>query len=89
MKRFAGIEGRNLRPTKSHRPALWECMLGTVYAMNAKGEVRYFDYKVGEAIAFAGIKDADDVRVYKVKELVETDGEPEHSLRNQTAVWVK
>lgn len=45
---------KKAKPTQAHRPALWECMLGTVYARNANGEVRYFDYNWAEAIAFIG-----------------------------------
>lgn len=45
--------GRKAKPTKQHRPAVWECMLGTVYAFNGT-EVRYFDYRWDEAVAFAG-----------------------------------
>lgn len=39
-RRHAGpFEGaRKARPTQAHRPALWEAMLGTVYAMNADRE---------------------------------------------------
>ena len=42
------------KPTKRHRAGLWENMLGTVYAMNAAGEVRYFDYDYAAAVAFIG-----------------------------------
>ena len=30
---------RKMRPTLKHTPAIWECLLGTVYARNAQGEV--------------------------------------------------
>ena len=43
-----------MKPTLKHRPAVWECMLGTVYASNGT-EVRYFDYRWEEARAFAGV----------------------------------
>lgn len=51
---------RRRRPTRQHRPGLWENMLGTVYAMNRDGEVRYFDYDYADAVRFVG--DVDDVR---------------------------
>lgn len=51
-------------PTKRHRAALWENMLGTVYAMNPAGEVRYFDYDYEEAVKFIGAN-ITDVRVAK------------------------
>lgn len=49
---FAG--GRKAKPTKSHRPAIWECMLGTVYASDGT-ETRYFDYRWDDAREFAGV----------------------------------
>ncbi len=52
---------RKQRPTQQHRAALWENMLGTVYAQNAAGEIRYFDYDYAAAIQFIG--EIDDVRV--------------------------
>lgn len=42
------------RPTRRHRPALWEGILGTVYASD--GHVgRYFDYDWAAARAYAGV----------------------------------
>ena len=41
--------------TKKHRPALWECMLGTVEAVNDEGVVKYFDYNFKEALEYAGV----------------------------------
>jgi hypothetical protein len=52
-------------PTKRHRPALWENMLGTVYARNAAGKVEYFDYDWQRAIEFIG--PYSDVRVSRIK----------------------
>jgi len=53
--------GRKAKPTRRHRPAIWECMLGTVYARNADGDTRYFDYRWSDAAEFAGIDfDADN-----------------------------
>lgn len=49
---FAGA--RKMKPTLKHRPAIWEAILGTVYASNGI-EVRYFDYRWDEARAFAGV----------------------------------
>jgi hypothetical protein len=61
---FLGIRAHKAAPTKHHVPALWECMLGTVYARNAQGETRYFDYNHDEARAFAGIlEEGADLRV--------------------------
>jgi hypothetical protein len=54
-KRFLKVECELNGPTKKHRPAIWECMLGTVFAMNDKGEIKYFDYRYDEARAFAGV----------------------------------
>jgi len=43
-------------------------MLGTVYAMNKRGHVRYCDYRYAEAVAFIGPHR--DVRVSRMKRAV-------------------
>lgn len=62
---FIGIECRKASPTKKHRAVIWEAMLGTVYAMNKAGEIRYFDYRYDEAKEFAEL--GEDLRVDKLK----------------------
>jgi hypothetical protein len=57
---------RAMPPTKSHRPALWENMLGTVYAMNSSRKVRYFDYDYAAAMDWIGTQ-VHDVRVSKLR----------------------
>jgi hypothetical protein len=58
--------GRRMKPTQKHRPAVWECMLATVYAMNDAGEVRYFDYDWDAAVEWAGVReDGRDPRTFK------------------------
>lgn len=57
-----GSNGRFKVPTRKHRAAIWENMLGTVYAMNPKGKVKYFDYDYAGAVAWAEITAASDVR---------------------------
>ena len=58
--------GRRMKPTQKHRPAIWECMLGTVYARNAEGETRYFDYDWDAAIEFSGaLLEGADPRVWR------------------------
>lgn len=59
-------------PTQHHRPALWENMLGTLYARHHNGETKYFDYDYADAIAFVG--EARDVRVYRNKKNYGYDG---------------
>lgn len=63
MPSFAGQECKKAKRTKSHRPAMWECMLGTVYAMNEAGKVEYFDYDWAKAAKYAGISEDRDVRL--------------------------
>ena len=59
-----------MKPTQKHRPAIWECLLGTVYAMNADREVQYFDYNWDAAMEFAGVTDESDLRTYRKRERV-------------------
>lgn len=78
-------------PTNKHRPAIWECMLGTVYAMDDQGEVRYFDYRWDEARAFAGVSPDRDPRVAKASSA--SNGWaiwrlPHLLNRRQTALWL-
>lgn len=54
-KSFPEVKARKMKPTKQHRPALWEAVLGTVYAMDHNGDVRYFDYDHDKAKKFAGV----------------------------------
>lgn len=60
---FAGA--RKMKPTQKHRIAIWENMLGTVYAQNDAGEVKYFDYDWDAAREFAGANEDRDPRVWK------------------------
>lgn len=50
------------KPTQKHRPAVWECMLGTVYAYDGN-KIKYFDYDHEGALAYAGINwESEDLR---------------------------
>jgi hypothetical protein len=53
--------------TMKHQPLLWECMLGTVNAVNPKGEEKYFDYEWADAHAWIELDKYEDLRVCKVK----------------------
>ena len=99
MRLFSYTE--NKRPTKSHRPAVWEVMLGTVRAMNEDGEVKYFDYDHDGALRFAGIVDEDgnevegrDLRLCKLTPSLR-DSQRRHYVRgkgpgvNRVVLWVK
>ena len=68
--------------TKRHSPLIWECLLGTVYARNANGEVKYFDYDYAGAREFAGVAQATDLRVSKTKKVYQ--GYPRYG---QLALW--
>jgi hypothetical protein len=79
--------GRRTKPTKLHRPAVWENMLGTVYAKSPAGEVRYFDYDWDGAVAFAGVKaEGTDPRTWRSERGVSygTHG-PHHG---QMVLWI-
>jgi len=53
--------------TKKHSPLIWEGMLGTVYARNDAGEVRYFDYDWPAARDFAQVTSCNDLRISRCK----------------------
>jgi hypothetical protein len=59
-----GVNSRHMKPTQKHRAAIWECMLGTVYAYDGK-EVKYFDYDHEGALKFAGVTNDKDPRTYR------------------------
>ena len=80
--------GRKAKPTRKHRPAIWECMLGTVYAMNNAGEVLYFDYRWDEAVAYAGVTTERDPRVSKTTERIYLKGR-ESVPAGRHALWVR
>jgi len=60
--RKAGVEARLMKPTQRHRLAVWECMLGTVYAFDGT-KTRYFDYDHAAALAYAGVTQDSDPRL--------------------------
>lgn len=49
--------------TRKHRILIWECMLGTVNAMNVAGKEKYFDYDWDGARAYAGVDKCSDLRL--------------------------
>jgi hypothetical protein len=56
------------KPTLKHRPAIWECMLGTVYARNELGETKYFHYDWDDARDWAGVTTGADLRLWRAAE---------------------
>lgn len=92
-KNFIGVRCSTLKPTRAHRPALWECMLGTVYAMNAAGEARYFDYDYEAAQAFAGVdQPGADPRVARVPlrlSYVKTGATEANPRVGRMVLWVR
>lgn len=76
------------RVTKRHRPALWEAMLGTVYAMNDVGDVRYFDYRWRDAIEFAGISDERDPRWMRWDRRFAISDGSQGPKRGQWTLWI-
>jgi len=62
--------GRKAKPTKRHKPVIWEGILGTVYAASPAGEVRYFDYNWDDARAFAEVDtEGADLRIAKPRQV--------------------
>lgn len=62
---YCGVPCKNAKPTKRHRLAIWENILGTVYACNDQGVVKYFDYDYESAKQFSGVSQERDPRLYK------------------------
>lgn len=89
---YLGVLADFRAPTRSHRPAIWENMLGTVFAMNDVGEVKYFDYNHEDAKRFAGAEEDDrDPRTWKVT--ISSDGrwrrDPGRTRFRQTVLFVR
>jgi len=76
-------------PTSKHRPAIWENMLGTVFAMNDERKIKYFDYDYEAAKAYSGVtEDERDCRLAAWKAVVyDTDGNKPR--RGQMVLWCK
>ena len=84
------------RPTKKHRPAIWENMLGTVWALNSEGIAVYFDYNWDAARAHAGIDlNADqDLRLARFQGHVSyvknsSMFDPKGPSKGQMVLWIK
>lgn len=98
-KIYLSIEVKNVKPTKKHRPAVWEGILGTVYAMNKERVTQYFDYDYEGAKKYAGVtNEADevitesDLRIFKnVPPCYSWDGRGDgyNPAVNQWVLWVK
>lgn len=78
-----------MKPTKQHRMAIWECMLGTVYAMNDAGQIAYFDYKWEDAKKFAGIDASRDLRAFKYTETRSSWCRYELPRRGRVVLWIR
>lgn len=91
---YIGITAFKAPPTRSHVPAIWENMLGTVYARNSLGETRYFDYDWDGAKSFAGIEEPGvDLRVspFEAKHAGIPFGGSSHERprRRQVVLWIR
>lgn len=54
---------RTYKITKKHKPLCWECILGTVYAKDIDGIIKYFDYNYTSAISFMKLENYYDLRL--------------------------
>lgn len=66
MGSYLGIKALKAPPLKNYRPAIWENMLGTVYAMNDAEKIKYFDHDHKAAMAYAGIGPDSAPRLYRI-----------------------
>lgn len=81
---------RKMAPTRQHRAALWENMLGTVYAMDAAGVVQYFDYDYAAAVKHIGaVEDVRVARFSRYRTRLGVDGMSESYMlpRDGQLVW--
>lgn len=85
QRKFATVVCNVAKPTRQHRLAMWEGILGTVNARNAAGITKYFDYNYKAAIKFAGIDKAADIRLAKVEQRYDSEG----PKVGQKAVYIK
>jgi len=86
---FLSVTAHKAPPTKKHVPAIWEGLLGTVYAQSPDGVVRYFDYNYEAARAWAGLSTAAapsvDIRCGRSPSRWGSEG----PRRGQIALWVR
>jgi len=78
------------KPTRGHRPAIWEVMLGTVYAMNDAGEIKSFGRNYEEAIAFSGAaEEGRDPRLHKLKNKIRPTQGDETIPAGKLVYWIR
>ena len=89
-KSYLGMNVVYKKPTTNHRPAIWENMLGTVYAMDDNKEIKYFDKNYDEAKKFANLENKKDIRLFKCFKNVRYSDEVEKNPRvGQNVLWVE
>lgn len=73
--------------TRKHKPLIWECMLGSVYARDpVTKKIEYFDYDYEKARSFAKVDECHDLRVVKAKDHINLS--QEHRIKKgQVALW--
>ena len=62
---YLGVSARWMKPMLRHRPALYENMLGTVWAVSPAGEHRYFGYNHAAAKEWAQVDAGADPRLFR------------------------
>ena len=87
-----GLTIKKAKPTQRHRLAIVSGILGTVYAVNAEGVCKYFDYDFRGARAWAGLDQARDIRLARPPRKGErhiSKGATEANPRNdERCIWV-
>lgn len=85
-----GLTIRKIKPTQKHRVAITNGILGTVYAVNAEGTSKYFDYDYRGARAWAGLDTAKDIRlaVPPRKNVVWIKNGDANPRNNERCLWV-
>ncbi|MHA1253612.1 MAG: hypothetical protein ACTSRP_26800 [Candidatus Helarchaeota archaeon] len=82
IKKFVGIDANNMKPTKNHVPVIWECMLGTIFAVDGK-VIRYVGYNYDLAKKYV-LANCSDFRIWRYKQHNNSDIKPRY---NQLVLW--
>lgn len=88
-KQWKGLMCSTSKPTKNHRPAIWESRLSNYYAMNDKGMVEYFAKDFEGAIKFSEVYKKKDLRLYEKVGNTRYSNSKFEPRAGEIALWVE